>query len=62
MVDENTKQQVVEIIQDRKYFTSKTVAKKLNISSHMVGRVLMGMEKEGLIERYSKRQWIWVEN
>ena len=36
MVDEETKQQVIEIIKDRTFFRSKNVAKKLNIDRKSV--------------------------
>ena len=61
MADEKTKQQILDIINDRKYFRSKKVAKELNISSYMVSQVFRGMEKEGLIERWNTKQWTWVE-
>ena len=61
MVDEEIKQQVIDVIKDRKFFKSKRVARELNISAHIVGRVLKGIEGEGLIEKWNGKQWTWVE-
>ena len=62
MVDEETKQKIKESIKGRKFFTSKKVSKELNVSSHLIGRYFLEMEKEGLIKRWSKKQWTWEES
>ncbi len=59
MVDEKIKQQVLDTIKARKFFTTKRVGKELDISSHLIGRIFLELEKEGLIKRWSKKQWTW---
>ncbi len=61
MLDENIKQQIMDIIRNKKFFSAKRVSKELNIDPRLVSRFFIGMEKEGLIKRWSKRQWTWVE-
>ena len=61
MVDEEIKQQIMDIIKDRTFFRSRRVAKELNISGQMIGYIFREMEKEGLIERWSINQWRWRE-
>ncbi len=61
MVDEETKQQIIDSIKTKKFFRTKKIAKELNMSSHLIGRVFIEMEKEGLIKRWNKRQWNWAE-
>ncbi len=60
MVDKKTKKQVMERVKARKFFTTKMVAKELNIEPRLIGRLFIEMSEDGLIKRWSKRQWTWV--
>ncbi len=62
MVDEKTKQQIMDIIRSKNFFTAKRVSKEINIDPRSVSRFFIGMEKEGLLKRWSKRQWTWAES
>ncbi len=61
MVDEKTKQQIIDSAQSKNFFNSKRVARQANLDPRLVGRVFIEMEKEGLIKRYNRRQWTWVK-
>ncbi len=61
MVDEKIKQQIIDTVKARKFFTTKRVGRQLNLEPRLVGRVFLEMEKEGLIKRWSKKQWKWVK-
>ncbi len=61
MLDEKTKQQIMDIIRSKKFFTTKRVARQLDIEPRLVGRVFIKMGEEGLVQRWNKRQWTWVE-
>ena len=61
MVDEKTKQKILDRIKARQIFSAKTVARELNLSSHKVSHVFSMMKKEGLIKRWNRKQWIWEE-
>ncbi len=59
MVDEKIKQQIIDNIKSKKIFNTKRVARQLNLGQRLVGRVFLEMEEEGLIKRWSKKQWTW---
>ncbi len=61
MFDDKTKQQIIEFIKTKKFFTAKRVSKELNIEPRLVGRVFIKMGEEGLVQRWNKKQWTWVE-
>ncbi len=61
MVDEKTKQQIIDNVKSKNFFNTKRVARQLNIGPRLVGRVFIEMEKEGLLKRWNKRQWTWVK-
>ncbi len=61
MIDENIKQQIIDFIKTKKFFTTKRVSKEFNIGPRLVARIFIEMEKEGLLKRWSKRQWTWME-
>ncbi len=59
MVDEKTKQKIIENVETKKIFNAKRVARQLNIYPRLVSRVFLEMEEEGLIKRWNKKQWTW---